>query len=165
MELATIRQETPKRKKDGYLHLIAIGTLPSYQGQGLARAMLHFIRQMAEKKGAKGILLDTHSDNPACHLYLKEGYIVEREFRLGTKGLVWMRPVDCAMAKQAILPTSLEALCRTGTEGMRHCSKATALYVANAPSDRVRMKILEGSRSKKGLMLRNTLDLCRYIDK
>jgi len=91
MELATIRQETPKRKKDGYLHLIAIGTLPSYQGQGFGRAMLHFIRQVAEKKGAKGILLDTHSDNPACHLYLKEGYIVEREFRLGSKGLVWMR--------------------------------------------------------------------------
>ena len=100
IELTNIRQETPKRKKDGYLHLIALGTLPSYQGQGLGRNMLRFIRQMAERKGAKGILLDTHSDNPAYHLYLKEGYIVEREFRLGHKGLVWMR-LDFGVPRQA----------------------------------------------------------------
>ena len=78
--------------KEHNLELVSFGTLPAYQKQGFGRKMLHFLYNRARKEKSKGINLFTVKGRTAFHLYLKEGFKVEKEFTLfGGIPLCWMR--------------------------------------------------------------------------
>lgn len=82
------------KNKERYLEFISFGTLPSYQGHGFGRKMLHFLYKKAKRENYKGINLFTAKGRPAYRLYLKEGFKVEREFTLfGGITLCWMRKI------------------------------------------------------------------------
>jgi len=91
-EFEVIHKEEPKYE-DRYLELIIFGTLPAYQRQGLGRKMLHFLYNEAKKDGYKGVILVADRNTPAINLYLKEGFIVDKEFAMGEATLCWMRLV------------------------------------------------------------------------
>lgn len=46
-----------------------------YRGKGVGAALLHTAQDHAKQIGAKGLLLETALDNPAQHLYEKEGFV------------------------------------------------------------------------------------------
>ncbi|MDI6603150.1 MAG: GNAT family N-acetyltransferase [Patescibacteria group bacterium] len=89
-KLEVVHKEEPKYK-ERHLELVLLGTLPAYQKQGLGKRILHFLYDKARKEGYKGIILVTGRDTPAFHFYLKEGFIVEKEFTIGDTTLCWMR--------------------------------------------------------------------------
>jgi len=89
-ELEIVHKEEPKYK-ERYLELVMLGTLPEYQRCGFGRKMLHFLYNEAKREKYKGIILVASRDTPAFHLYLKEGFIVEKEFLVGEITLCWMR--------------------------------------------------------------------------
>lgn len=72
-----------EQKYEGkYLNLILLGTLPAYQKQGFGRKMLHFLQKKAKEENYKGVILLVNKDLPAFHFYLKEGYIIVKEFKV-----------------------------------------------------------------------------------
>lgn len=77
--------------KERYLRVVLLGTLPVYQMQGFGRKMLHFLYKEAEKEKYKGVMILATHDTPAFRLYLKEGFIVEKEFQDRERTLCWMR--------------------------------------------------------------------------
>jgi ribosomal protein S18 acetylase RimI-like enzyme len=89
-EFEVISKEEPKYK-DRYLELILLGTLPAYQRQGLGRKMLRFLYDYARKENYKGMILVAYRNSHAFHLYLRHGFIVDREFNIGEATLCWMR--------------------------------------------------------------------------
>jgi len=89
-ELGIVHREEPKYE-DRYLELIILGTLPAYQKQGLGRKMLRFLNNEAKKDGYKGVILVADRNTPAINLYLKEGFVVDKEFAMGEATLCWMR--------------------------------------------------------------------------
>lgn len=91
IEVERLGKEMPEYSKGRYLELLIFGTLPAYQKQGFGREMLRFIRKTAESKGFEGIQLFTDRDSPAFHLYLKEGFIVEKDFNIASKSVVLMQ--------------------------------------------------------------------------
>jgi len=91
-EFEVVHKEEPKYE-DRYLELLIFGTLPSYQRQGLGRKMLSFLYNEAKKEDYKGMILVTDRNAPAFHLYLKEGFVVDKEFAMGETTLCWMRLV------------------------------------------------------------------------
>jgi len=91
-EFGVIHKEEPKYE-DRYLELIILGTLPAYQKQGLGRKMLNFLYNEAKREGYKGAILVADRNTPAFNLYLKEGFIVDKEFAMGEATLCWMRLV------------------------------------------------------------------------
>ena len=91
-ELGIVHREEPKYE-DRYLELIILGTLPAYQKQGLGRKMLRFLSNEAKQDGYKGVILVADRNTPALNLYLKEGFVVDKEFAMGEATLCWMRLV------------------------------------------------------------------------
>jgi ribosomal protein S18 acetylase RimI-like enzyme len=89
-ELEVVHREEPKYE-GRYLELVILGTLPAYQRQGLGSKMLRFLYEKAREGKYKGITLVADKDTPAFNLYLKEGYIVDKEFKVGERTLCWMR--------------------------------------------------------------------------
>jgi len=89
-EFEVVNKEEPKYK-DRYLELILLGTLPAYQRQGLGHKMLRFLYDYARKENYKGMILVAHCNSHAFHLYLRNGFIVDREFNIGEATLCWMR--------------------------------------------------------------------------
>jgi ribosomal protein S18 acetylase RimI-like enzyme len=77
--------------RERHLELVAVGTLPTRQGQGLGRRLLHFLYKQAMKEGYDGVLLLTDRSGPAFNLYISEGFEVEREFELAKQKLCWMQ--------------------------------------------------------------------------
>lgn len=74
-----------------YLKLISLGTLPAYQGRGLGRRMLRYVRGVAASKGYVGVQLVTASQNEsAVRLYREEGFVVVHESKLGSDNLLFM---------------------------------------------------------------------------
>lgn len=60
-------------KKHYYIH--RLGVHPDYQGQGLARALMDFVEQMAKINNITSIRLDTFSQNPRNQkFYQARGY-------------------------------------------------------------------------------------------
>jgi hypothetical protein len=53
--------------------------------------ILKGLGEKAREGKYKGITLVADKDTPAFSLYLKEGYIVDREFKVGERTLCWMR--------------------------------------------------------------------------
>jgi len=88
--LEAVVREEPKYE-GRYLELIIFGTLPAYQRQGLGRKMLNFLYNEAKSEEYKGVILVADRNTPAFSLYLKEGFIVDREFAMGEATLCWMR--------------------------------------------------------------------------
>lgn len=86
----TSSKEKPKYK-DKYLELVVLGTLPAYQKQGFGQEMLHFLYDKAKKEGYRGIILVTMHNWPAFHLYLREGFIIDKEFKFREIKEYWMR--------------------------------------------------------------------------
>ncbi len=91
-EFGVVHKEEPKYE-DHYLEMVILGTLPSYQRQGLGRKMLNFLYNEAKREGYKGVILVADRNTPAFNLYLKEGFIVDKEFAMGEATLCWMRLV------------------------------------------------------------------------
>jgi len=91
-EFEVVHKEEPKYE-DCYLELVIFGTLPAYQQQGLGRKMLNFLYNEAKREGYKGVILVADRNTPAFNLYLKEGFIVDKEFAMGEATLCWMRLV------------------------------------------------------------------------
>jgi GNAT superfamily N-acetyltransferase len=91
LEAERLGKEMSEYYKGRYLELVPLGTLPAYQKQGFGREMLHFIRREAESKGYEGICLFTDPDTPAFQLYLKEGFMVEKDFKIASESTVLMR--------------------------------------------------------------------------
>lgn len=89
-ELEVVHKEEPKYG-ERYLELVTLGTLPTYQRQGFGRRMLHFLYDEARRERYKGVILVADCSTPAFHLYLKEGFIVDKEFITGETTLSWMR--------------------------------------------------------------------------
>lgn len=89
-EFEVVHKEEPIYE-DRYLELLIFGTLPSYQRQGLGRKMLSFLYNEAKKEDYKGIILVTDRNAPAFQLYLKEGFVVDKEFAMEEATLCWMR--------------------------------------------------------------------------
>jgi len=77
--------------RERHLELVALGTLPARQGQGLGRRLLQFLHEQAMRAGYDGILLLADRSGPSFDLYVSEGFEVEREFELAKQKLCWMR--------------------------------------------------------------------------
>jgi len=78
LELEMVSKEMPEYWKGHYLELEIFGTLPAYQKQGFGREMLCFICKKAESEGYEGVRLTAVRDTPSFHLYIKEGFTVEK---------------------------------------------------------------------------------------
>jgi ribosomal protein S18 acetylase RimI-like enzyme len=91
-ELETVHKEEPKYK-ERYLELVLLGTLPVYHKQGYGRRMLHFLYDKAKNEGYKGLILVATCKTPAFYFYLKEGFVMEKEFTIQGTTLCWMRLV------------------------------------------------------------------------
>lgn len=91
-EFEVVHKEEPKYE-DHYLEMVIFGTLPAYQRQGLGRKMLHFLYNEAKREGYKGVILVADRNTPAFNLYLKEGFVADKEFAMGEATLCWMRLV------------------------------------------------------------------------
>ena len=91
-EFGVVHKEEPKYE-DHYLEMVILGTLPAYQRQGLGRKMLRFLYNEAKREGYKGVILVADRNTPAINLYLKEGFIVDKEFAMGEATMCWMRLV------------------------------------------------------------------------
>jgi ribosomal protein S18 acetylase RimI-like enzyme len=77
--------------RERHLELVAVGTLPERQGQGLGRQLLQFLYKQAMREGYDGILLLADRSGLAFDLYVSEGFEVEREFEAAKQKLCWMR--------------------------------------------------------------------------
>lgn len=75
---------------DKYVELVLLGTLPAYQRQGFGRKMLRFLCDKAKEEKYKGVMLFANCDIPSFRLYLKEGFVVDKEFAFGEIKLGWM---------------------------------------------------------------------------
>lgn len=91
IELERLGREMAGHDKGRHLELRIFGTLPAYQRQGFGREMLRFICQRAESEGYEGIRLVTSRDTPAFHLYIKEGFTVERDLNIASENVVLMQ--------------------------------------------------------------------------
>ena len=91
-EFEAVHKAEPKYK-ERYLELVVFGTLPSYQRQGLGRKLLNFLYNEAKREEYKGVILVADRNTPAFQLYLKEGFMVDREFAIGEAPMCWMRLV------------------------------------------------------------------------
>lgn len=91
LELEKVSKETTVYGKGHYLELVIFGTLPAYQKQGLGREMLCFIYKKAESEGYVGISLTATKDTPAFHLYIKEGFAIDKSLNIASECVVLMQ--------------------------------------------------------------------------
>jgi len=88
--LEAVQKEEPEYE-GRYLELVLLGTLPAYQRQGLACKVLRFLFDEAKRQEYKGIIVVLDRNTPAYDLFLKEGFIAEKEFITGETAQCWMR--------------------------------------------------------------------------
>jgi ribosomal protein S18 acetylase RimI-like enzyme len=79
------------RREGRYLELTLLGTLPAHHGEGLGRAMMHFLYEHAEEQGYRGVVLEVARDTPARGFYEREGFVLDREIPVGATMLCCMR--------------------------------------------------------------------------
>lgn len=82
----------PKYEKT-CLELMFFGTLPSFQKKGFGRKMLHYLYDFAEKNNYGGVTGVTNSSRPAFKFYIKNGWIVDKEFNVGNYDMCWVRRI------------------------------------------------------------------------
>jgi len=83
--------KTEPKYEERYLELVILGTLPVYQRQGLGHKMLDFLYNEAKREDYGGVILVADRSTPAFQLYLKEGFVVDRDFTIGEAPMCWMR--------------------------------------------------------------------------
>lgn len=57
--------------------LLSAATHPSLRGRGVGRALLRRLLELLACSGVREVRLTVHPDNPAQHLYAREGFVVE----------------------------------------------------------------------------------------
>lgn len=73
------------------LEILLIGTYPSYEHKGYGTSMLQYLYTEAKKRKYKGLIGFTRADRAAFQLYMKHGWIVDKEFTIGDKQFCWIR--------------------------------------------------------------------------
>jgi ribosomal protein S18 acetylase RimI-like enzyme len=75
------------------LELIFYGTRSMYQQKGYGRSMLNFLYEYAKKSGYGGVTGVTNTSRPAFHFYMRDGWIVDKEFTIGNYKICWVRRI------------------------------------------------------------------------
>lgn len=73
------------------LELLFYGTRSAYQRKGYGRLMLDFLYEYARKNGYGGVTGVTNTSRPAFNFYVKDGWIVDIKFDIGTYRICWVR--------------------------------------------------------------------------
>ena len=76
-----------------YLELIFYGTRASFQQKGYGRSMLNFLYDYAKTNGYGGVTGVTNTSRPAFHFYMRDGWMVDKEFVIGTYTICWVRRI------------------------------------------------------------------------
>lgn len=90
LELWKITRNKPNYQEP-LLELVLLATLPIYHGNGLGKQILDFLYGFAKENNFKGIVAVTNSKRHAFKFYLKEGWIVDKKFKVGQDELCWIR--------------------------------------------------------------------------
>lgn len=75
------------------LELIFYGTLSKDQQKGYGRSMLNFLYDYAKKNGYGGVTGATNTSRPAYHFYMRNGWIVDKQFTLENHTICWVRRI------------------------------------------------------------------------
>lgn len=75
------------------LELIFYGTRSKDQKKGYGRSMLNFLYDYAKKNEYDGVTGATNTSRPAFKFYMRDGWIVDREFRIENYTICWVRRV------------------------------------------------------------------------
>ena len=73
------------------LELLLLGTRKEAQGQGLGRAMLRHIFEVARDLCYDSVVLEVAKETPAHAFYLREGFKVDKEISMPTNTLCFLR--------------------------------------------------------------------------
>ena len=76
-----------------YLELVFYGTRSVFQQKGYGRSMLNFLYNYAKMNGYGGLTGVTNTSRPAFHFYMRDGWIVDREFTIGGYTICWVRRI------------------------------------------------------------------------
>jgi ribosomal protein S18 acetylase RimI-like enzyme len=74
-----------------YLELLFYGTHTSYQQQGYGASLLQYLYRYAKENGYGGVIGVTNTSRPAFRFYKKTGWVVDKEFHVGTYTICWVR--------------------------------------------------------------------------
>ncbi len=91
-QLWTYNKNKPKYDKK-CLELIFYGTRASLQQKGYGREMLNFLYDYAKTNGYGGVTGVTNTSRPAFHFYMRDGWIVDKEFTLEDYTICWVRRI------------------------------------------------------------------------
>lgn len=80
----------PKYEKT-CLELLLYGTLPPNQNKGFGRQMLNFLFDFARKNNYGGVTGVSNSTKPAFKFYMRDGWIIDKEFYVENYKLCWVR--------------------------------------------------------------------------
>jgi len=92
IEFYTFFKEMPKYNEP-YLKIVLLATKPGQQNKGYGKKMLEFLYELVRKRNCNGLMLSTNFGDPAYKFYLKEGFTVEKEFKVSDMTSCWMRRV------------------------------------------------------------------------
>jgi hypothetical protein len=73
------------------LELILYGTQAKDQQKGYGRAMLNFLYDFATRNKYGGVTGVTNTSRPAFAFYMRDGWIVDTEFTIGSYKICWVR--------------------------------------------------------------------------
>ena len=79
------------KSQEHQLELLLLGTRTDCQQQGLGRMMLHHILEYARRQGYQSVVLEVAKETPALGLYLREGFVLEKEIALPMMPLCLLR--------------------------------------------------------------------------
>jgi len=91
-ELYICDKNKPKYDKT-CLELMFFGTLNSYQKKGLGKLMLNYLYECAKKNNYGGVTGVTNSIRPALKFYIKDGWIIDKEFNIENYKFCWVRQI------------------------------------------------------------------------
>lgn len=86
----TYHTQKPHYKKK-CLELILYGTKKHYQQQGYGRAMLNYLYGYAAAHDYGGVTGVTNSLRPAFSFYMRDGWIIDKHFQIGSYRICWVR--------------------------------------------------------------------------
>jgi len=89
-ELYVCDKNKPKYGKK-CLELMLFGTLDNYQKKGLGKLMLDHLYDYARKNNYGGVTGVTNNIRPSFRFYIKEGWIIDKEFNTNDYRFCWVR--------------------------------------------------------------------------
>lgn len=75
------------------LELMFFGTIASFQKIGYGRQMLNFLYNYAKKNNYGGVTGVTNCSRPAFKFYMRDGWVIDKEFYVGKYKLCWVRKI------------------------------------------------------------------------